>query len=84
MTDKTVRKKIGKSLRCYCPQCGEPVEIEYQIKNGEYGECPHEDCDAIIVHEITHKVFAVDSRADVPDYPEWSEDDEWLGYQGNQ
>jgi len=82
MTDKITNKKIGRSLRCYCPRCGEPVENEYQIKNGSYAECPHEDCGAIIVHEIEHSVFAVDSRDDVPDYPEWSDDGEWLGHQG--
>jgi uncharacterized Zn finger protein (UPF0148 family) len=64
MTDDTTetRGRVGKSLRYHCPDCGNPVEADYQIKSGEYTECPWEDCDAVLVHEVEHTVIAVESK----------------------
>jgi len=64
MTDDNTetRGRVGETLNYYCPECGEPVEADYQIKSGEYSECPWGDCGAVLVHEVEHTVIAVESK----------------------
>ena len=35
-----------------CPECGEPVMIEYGLSTGEFAQCPWEDCDAWLAYEV--------------------------------
>jgi DNA-directed RNA polymerase subunit RPC12/RpoP len=56
------RDRVGETLRYYCPECGKPVEADYQIRTGDYGDCPWDECDAVLVHEVEHTVVAVESK----------------------
>ena len=49
-----------------CPECGQPVMIEYGLSTGKFGACPWEDCNAWLAHavKVTTEAYETHEQAE--------------------
>lgn len=45
-----------------CPECSQPVMIEYGLSTGKFAECPWEDCGAWLAYTVEVTAEAYETR----------------------